>query len=187
MYCIEYLAENVEWLVDQLSAHQDKYILFDCPGQIELFTHNPSLAKVVQRLARTNLQLCCVHLTDSHHCSDVSKYISATLISLMVMLKIELPHVNVLSKIDLVEKFGPLELSLDFFANGCDLTDVAPLVLRKGTRLGKLRSEMYLDMTTAICEQIDQFQYVLHFFVLLANSLRENGTALIYVVQNPVC
>lgn len=130
------------WLIEKLIEHRDKYILFDCPGQIELFTHNPSLAKIVQQLCKQNFQICCVHLTDSHHCSDVSKYISATLISLMVMLKLELPHINVLSKIDLVEKFGPLELNLDFFTNGCDLADVAPLALRPGTRLAKLRSKM---------------------------------------------
>ena len=110
MYCIEYLEANIDWLLDKLKPHMDRYMLFDCPGQIELFTHNPSLAKIIQHLTKTNLQLCCVHLTDSHHCSDVAKYISATLVSLMVMLKLELPHVNVLSKIDLLEKFGPLEL-----------------------------------------------------------------------------
>jgi hypothetical protein len=150
MYCIEYLESNVEWLLEQLEPLRDKYILFDCPGQIELFTHNPSLAKIVQRLSRTNLQLCCVHLTDSHHCSDVSKYISASLVSLMVMLRLELPHINVLSKIDLVEQFGPLELGLDFFVNGCDLADVAPLVIRPGTRVGKLRSEMYVVLAAGV-------------------------------------
>ena len=145
MYCIEYLEKNVHWLLDKLEEHADKYILFDCPGQIELFTHNPSLAKIIQSLTKTNMQLCCVHLTDSHHCSDVSKYISATLVSLMVMLKLELPHVNVLSKIDLVEKFGPLELGLDFFANGCDLADIAPMVLKPGARLETLRSEQWVE------------------------------------------
>eukprot|EP00750_Incisomonas_marina_P018180 INCI2743.2.p1 GENE.INCI2743.2~~INCI2743.2.p1 ORF type:complete len:438 (-),score=73.77 INCI2743.2:57-1214(-) len=189
MYCIEYLEANIDWLLDKLKPHMDRYMLFDCPGQIELFTHNPSLAKIIQHLTKTNLQLCCVHLTDSHHCSDVAKYISATLVSLMVMLKLELPHVNVLSKIDLLEKFGPLELGLNFFANGVDLVDVAPMVLRPGTRLGKLRSEMYVDMTTAICEQIDNFHLVAYHVlniedkVSVARLLREVDKAIGFMTE----
>ena len=40
VYCMEYLMENQKWLEDQLgNVGQDDYVLFDCPGQIELFTH----------------------------------------------------------------------------------------------------------------------------------------------------
>lgn len=40
VYCMEYLMENQKWLEEQLSnVGQDDYVLFDCPGQIELFTH----------------------------------------------------------------------------------------------------------------------------------------------------
>lgn len=45
---------------------------------------------------------------DSYYCSSASNYIGAVALSLSVMLQLELPHVNVLSKIDLVEKFGRL-------------------------------------------------------------------------------
>ena len=37
------------------------------------------------------------------------------------MLHIELPTVNVLSKVDLVEKYGKLEFGLDFYADVLDL------------------------------------------------------------------
>ena len=40
VYCMEYLMQNTVWLEEQLSqVGQDDYVLFDCPGQIELFTH----------------------------------------------------------------------------------------------------------------------------------------------------
>ena len=45
---------------------------------------------------------------DAHHCSDPAKFISVLLTSLSTMIHIELPHVNVLSKIDLVEQYGKL-------------------------------------------------------------------------------
>lgn len=33
VYCMEYLAENLEWLHAQLNEAEDDYFLFDCPGQ----------------------------------------------------------------------------------------------------------------------------------------------------------
>ena len=53
-------------------------------------------------------KIVAVHLVDSHYCSDPSKFISVLLTSLATMIHIELPHVNVLSKVDLIEQFGKL-------------------------------------------------------------------------------
>lgn len=37
---MEYLIENVDWLIDELNEFaEDSFILFDCPGQIELYSH----------------------------------------------------------------------------------------------------------------------------------------------------
>lgn len=54
------------------------------------------------------MQLTAVHLVDAHLCSDPGKYVSALLLSLSTMIHLELPHVNVLSKIDLIESYGKL-------------------------------------------------------------------------------
>lgn len=53
-------------------------------------------------------QLAAVHLCDAHYITDASKYISVLLLSLRAMLHLELPHVNVLSKIDLISQYGDL-------------------------------------------------------------------------------
>ena len=50
-------------------------------------------------------QLAAVHLVDSHYCSDPAKFISVLLTSLSTMLQVELPHINVLSKVDLIEQY----------------------------------------------------------------------------------
>lgn len=60
-------------------------------------------------------RLAAVHLVDAHLCSDPAKYISALLLSLSTMLHLELPHVNLLSKIDLIEQYGKLQFNLDFY------------------------------------------------------------------------
>ena len=54
------------------------------------------------------LQLAVVNLVDSIHCSNPSTFISTLLTSLSTMMQLELPHVNVLSKIDLLPTYGEL-------------------------------------------------------------------------------
>jgi len=54
------------------------------------------------------VQLVAVHLVDSHYCSDPGKFISVLLTSLSSMVQVELPHVNILSKVDLMEQYGKL-------------------------------------------------------------------------------
>lgn len=34
MYCVEYLLENIDWLVDKLKSLETNYAIFDCPGQV---------------------------------------------------------------------------------------------------------------------------------------------------------
>jgi hypothetical protein len=64
------------------------------------------MASLVSRLTRDlDLRLAAVHLVDSPHCADPFKFISAALVSLQAMVRLELPHVNVLSKADLRESF----------------------------------------------------------------------------------
>ena len=56
-----------------------------------------------------------MHLVDAHLCSDAAKYISALLLSLNVMLSLSLPHINLLSKIDLIQSYGELTFNLDYY------------------------------------------------------------------------
>ncbi|EDX10352.1 GD12666 [Drosophila simulans] len=60
MHCSEYLAEHLEdWLLPalrKLSATHN-YFLFDCPGQIELYTHHNAMARVFERLERERYSL----------------------------------------------------------------------------------------------------------------------------------
>lgn len=69
-------------------------------GQIELYTHHESMKRILEQLTfKTNLRLAAVNLVDAHHVSDATKYVSVLLVSLSCMLQLELPHVNVLSKV----------------------------------------------------------------------------------------
>lgn len=105
---MEFLEVNIEWLVEKLQAVKDKYLVFDCPGQVELFTNHQSLRNIIERLQKMDIRLCVVNLIDAHYCVDPSKYVSMLMVSLKTMLQFECPHLNVLSKVDLMESYGEL-------------------------------------------------------------------------------
>ncbi|XP_072357080.1 GPN-loop GTPase 2 [Scyliorhinus torazame] len=122
IYCMEYLEANLDWLLSKLERFKDCYFLFDCPGQVELYTHNCSVRNILAQLAKWNFRLTAVHLVDSHYCTDPAKFISILCTSLSTMLQVELPHVNILSKIDLIEQFGKLAFNLDYYTEVLDLS-----------------------------------------------------------------
>ncbi|KAK2518700.1 Gpn2 [Columba guinea] len=122
IYCMEYLEANLDWLQEKLAAFRGHYYLFDCPGQVELYTHHDALKNVFAQLAKWNFRLAAVHLVDSHYCTDPGKFISVLCTSLSAMLHVELPHVNILSKMDLIEQYGKLAFNLDYYTEVLDLS-----------------------------------------------------------------
>jgi len=123
LYCMEYLANNWQWLVAALrKLPRETYLLLDCPGQVELYTHNSAVPQLLARLAtELDVRLAAVHLADSHYCAEPSKFVAVLLASLSAMMQLGLPHVNVLSKADLVEASGRLPFNLDYFTEVLDL------------------------------------------------------------------
>ncbi|KAJ7985666.1 hypothetical protein DPEC_G00354430 [Dallia pectoralis] len=150
LYCMEYLEANLDWLETKLDKYSDCYFLFDCPGQVELYTHQNSVKNVFAQLAKWNFRLTAVHLVDSHYCTDPAKFISVLCTSLSTMLHVELPHVNVLSKMDLIEQYGKLAFNLDFYTEVMDLTYLlehlaADPFFRKFLKLNEKLAEVIQD------------------------------------------
>lgn len=50
LYALEALESNFEWLEEGLKELDQDYVLFDCPGQVELYTHHESLRKIIFKL-----------------------------------------------------------------------------------------------------------------------------------------
>eukprot|EP00040_Diaphanoeca_grandis_P023423 m.127362 g.127362 ORF g.127362 m.127362 type:complete len:272 (+) comp29267_c0_seq4:267-1082(+) len=122
IFCVEYIAQNLSWLKDEIDKlDPTSYLIIDCPGQVELFIHNEAMRKITEKMVdEWGIKLCAVNLIDSMQCNDASRYISALAVSLSMMLQLELPHVNVLSKIDLLETLGELPFSLEFYSEVMD-------------------------------------------------------------------
>ncbi|KAG1361252.1 GPN-loop GTPase 3 [Cocos nucifera] len=150
IYCMEHLEENLDdWLADELENYlDDDYLVFDCPGQIELFTHVPVLRNFVDHLKRKNFNVCAVYLLDSQFMTDVTKYISGCMASLSAMVQLELPHVNILSKMDLVTNKKDLE---DY------LNPEARVLL---SELNQHMAPQFAKLNKALAELVDDFSMV---------------------------
>lgn len=103
LYCMEYLEENLDdWLGEELEPYgDDDYLIFDCPGQIELYSHVSVFRTFVDFLKHDGWNVCVVYCLDSQFASEVPKYIAGCLSALSAMVQLELPHVNVLTKMDI--------------------------------------------------------------------------------------
>ncbi|XP_011868632.1 PREDICTED: GPN-loop GTPase 2 isoform X1 [Vollenhovia emeryi] len=122
VYCMEFLEANIQWLVSKVLNLKDHYFIFDCPGQVELYTHHKSVKQIAEKLSQNLVKLCSVHLVDSHHCSDPGKYLASLNMCTMVMLQIGLPHVNIMTKFDEMKKFSDrLAFNTDFYTEVLDL------------------------------------------------------------------
>lgn len=111
MYCMEYMEENLhEWLGEELEGFgEDDYIILDCPGQIELFTHIPVLRTLIDYMKSGGWNVCAVYCLDSHFITDSSKFIAGCFQAMSAMVALEVPHLNVLTKVDLMPDKDDLE------------------------------------------------------------------------------
>ena len=115
VFCMEFLLENLPWLEEQLGDDDDDYFLFDCPGQIELYTHLDVMKRLVDALQAWNFRLCAVFLLDSHFMINPASFISGTMAALSAMTSLEVSFVNVISKIDLLSKESKEQLERSIF------------------------------------------------------------------------
>ncbi|KIJ26016.1 hypothetical protein M422DRAFT_244277 [Sphaerobolus stellatus SS14] len=153
LYCMEYLEANFDWLEEELAKlPKDVYVVFDLPGQVELWTNHATLKGIVKRLTKAGYRLAAVNLCDAHNVTDAGNYVSMLLLSLRTMIQLELPHINVLSKIDLVANYGELDFNLDFYTDVQDLSYLENLLNNHSPRFAALNM--------AICSLIEDYSLV---------------------------
>lgn len=106
-----HLLQNLDFLTTALEPLSEEYlIILDLPGQIELYTHIPVVPTLVKHLTRfgsLNVSLCAAYLLESTFVIDRAKFFAGTLSAMSAMIMLEIPHVNILSKMDLVKGSVP--------------------------------------------------------------------------------
>lgn len=179
MYALEEVERSIDEFVSQLKKLGEyEYLVFDCPGQVELFTHHSALRKIFKRLEKLDYRLVVVHLIDSYYITSPSQYVSILLMALRSMLQLDLPHINVLSKMDLLKSYGELPFNLDFYTEVQDLQNLFPLIEKESPSfLGK----KYAKLTEAIADVVDEFGLV--NFEVLAVEDKKSMISLLSVID----
>ena len=62
---MEHLIDNIDWLLQELQEFSDdSFVLFDCPGQIELYSHLDVMQRLAKALQKEGLNVCAVYCAD---------------------------------------------------------------------------------------------------------------------------
>ena len=104
LFCMEYLMDNLEWLEHEINISFEDHFILDLPGQIELYSHNSLMKELSVYLNyRCNLNIVSLFMIDCQFIVDIGKYFSGTIIALTSMLSLDVPHYNLLNKMDLLK------------------------------------------------------------------------------------
>lgn len=73
IYCLEYLEQNMDWLETAIHRLRGHYLLLDCPGQAELYTHHGAFFNILHRLQKLDYRVRCgsnilMRLSYLHNC-----------------------------------------------------------------------------------------------------------------------
>lgn len=147
IYCFEFLMENLDWLTESLDSLTEEYlIIIDMPGQIELYTHIPILPRLVRFLTQPgnlDIRLCAAYLLESTFVMDRAKYFAGSLSAMSAMIMLEVPHINILSKMDLVKGHVKKKELKRFITPDTQLLEDDP------TLLARRKAGLDLDLKTS--------------------------------------
>ncbi|MPC84128.1 GPN-loop GTPase 2 [Portunus trituberculatus] len=73
VFCMELLEVNMSWLINKLKQFPKHYLIFDFPGQAELYSHHTMVRSILSALEKEGARLCTVYLVDSHYANDPGK------------------------------------------------------------------------------------------------------------------
>jgi hypothetical protein len=104
IFCLEYLMDNLVWFEKEVTFSSEKNFIFDLPGQIELYTHCGLVRDFIGYFKKTtDFRISGLFLLDSQFIGDLGKFFGGTVTALSCMFSLEIPHYNILSKMDLVK------------------------------------------------------------------------------------
>ncbi len=96
------IIDNAQKIKDKLDLYEDYYVIFDTPGQIELFAFRPSSPLIVEAL--TGKKGMLAFISDAILSNIPSGFISQKMLFGSVFSRFYVPMIFVLNKIDLIGK-----------------------------------------------------------------------------------
>ncbi|MHC1586704.1 MAG: ATP/GTP-binding protein [Candidatus Hecatellaceae archaeon] len=147
------LAQEAEKISEALQEVSSRYILFDTPGQMELFAFRVGGPYLARELHLD--QKMILYLFDGPFCSNPFNYVSTLFLASAVHLRFMLPQLNVLTKIDLMDE-GVVREILEWSRSPARLREallkqqVSGMSLLAGD-LFKALTKLRLDFSTVAC------------------------------------
>jgi len=176
VYAMEYLVEHMDWLTDELGDYDDDYLILDCPGQIELYSHMTVMKRFVTQLEQEGYRVCALYLLDCQFMVDNGKFLSGALSCLSSMMRLELPHVNVLTKMDLLPKESKTRKLLDDYLD-VDILSLLP-------KINEDTGPRFKALNKAIAGLLEDFGMVSFFPLDITDP--ESIFSLLQVIDNSI-
>lgn len=150
VYCMEYLIEHIDEFMEELmECAEDYFVLFDCPGQIELYSHLDVMTRLSKAISNGGFNLCSLYCADGTFITEPSKYLSACLTSVATMTQVQLPHLNILTKCDKIQNKELLEQMCTLQFEDCFANQESAFFNKK-----------YLSLNQKLYEVIENFNLV---------------------------
>ena len=96
------IAIDLKMLEERLAEYRADYIIFDTPGQLELFVFRSVGKIVIDGLGRKNSMT--LFLIDPSLSTTPANFVSQLMLSAITQFRLGIPMVNVLTKVDLIDK-----------------------------------------------------------------------------------
>ena len=94
------MAVNIGKMKEVVDDYTETYALVDTPGQLELFAFRESSRAIVDSFGKENSMV--VYLSDPMLCRSSNGFISNMVLASLVQFRLELPVINILTKIDVL-------------------------------------------------------------------------------------
>lgn len=94
------VASKIEEIQNEIDSVNPDYLLVDTPGQIELFAYRASGRFVAENISSD--EKTCLFLFDGALITTPMNFVSIALLATSIRLRLELPTVNVITKMDLI-------------------------------------------------------------------------------------
>ncbi|MCD6512673.1 MAG: ATP/GTP-binding protein [Thermoplasmata archaeon] len=108
------LALNIKTLEERIGEYRADYLIFDTPGQLELFVFRSTGKVIIDELGRENSIL--FYLMDPSMATTPASFVSQLMLSATTQFRLNLPLINVLTKKDIVDP-SALKMILEWGEN----------------------------------------------------------------------
>ncbi|XP_003741095.1 GPN-loop GTPase 3 [Galendromus occidentalis] len=162
VFCLEYMIRNTEWLEEKLAdSSDDDYFIFDCPGQIELYTHLDVMKRFNEMLQKMDFRVCGVYLIESQFMIETHKFFSGVFSALSSMVNLEIPYVCILTKMDLLNAAGRRRIG--------EFVDSDAQALLDGSA-ETMSNPKFEALSRAVAKVVDDFSLVRFFPLNIKNE-----------------